>query len=80
MKNNPETFQLEWPLHTLRQFAFHGCLFKMETGRRAPNGEGHYLFRVKSMGEFRQTLEVLKFNVLRLNPIQKFSFDTFFLY
>ncbi|VDD76502.1 unnamed protein product [Mesocestoides corti] len=56
-KDGAETLRLDWPLTTLRQFAFRGCLFKMETGRRAPHGEGHYLFRVKDIGEFRQTLE-----------------------
>ncbi|VDN99348.1 unnamed protein product [Rodentolepis nana] len=52
-----ETLRLEWPLTTLRQFAFNGCLFKMETGRRAPHGEGHYLFRIPDIAEFRQNLE-----------------------
>ncbi|EUB56842.1 hypothetical protein EGR_08311 [Echinococcus granulosus] len=52
-----ETLRLEWPLTTLRQFAFHGCLFKMETGRRAPHGEGHYLFRIPNITMFRQNLE-----------------------
>lgn len=53
-----ETLRLEWPLTTLRQFAFNGYLFKMETGRRAPHGEGHYLFRIPDIVEFRQNLEV----------------------
>ncbi|KAM3178439.1 hypothetical protein ACTXT7_002526 [Hymenolepis weldensis] len=52
-----ETLRLEWPLTTLRQFAFNGYLFKMETGRRAPHGEGHYLFRIPDIAEFRQNLE-----------------------
>ncbi|KAL5966640.1 hypothetical protein TSMEX_005627 [Taenia solium] len=52
-----ETLRLEWPLTTLRQFAFHGCLFKMETGRRAPHGEGHYLFRIPNITKFRKNLE-----------------------
>ncbi|VDM32990.1 unnamed protein product [Hydatigera taeniaeformis] len=52
-----ETLRLEWPLTTLRQFAFHGCLFKMETGRRAPRGEGHYLFRIPNITKFRKNLE-----------------------
>ncbi|VDL95425.1 unnamed protein product [Schistocephalus solidus] len=56
-KPSSETLRIEWPLATLRQFAFHKCLFKMETGRKAPYGEGHYLFRLKHLGEFRQTLE-----------------------
>ncbi|BHF77650.1 hypothetical protein SprV_0602075900 [Sparganum proliferum] len=56
-KSSSETLRIEWPLATLRQFAFHKCLFKMETGRKAPYGEGHYLFRLKHLDEFRQTLE-----------------------
>ncbi|KAL5102729.1 hypothetical protein TcWFU_004559 [Taenia crassiceps] len=52
-----QTLRLEWPLTTLRQFAFHGCLFKMETGRRAPHGEGHYLFRIPNITKFRKNLE-----------------------
>lgn len=66
-----ETLRLEWPLTTLRQFAFHGCLFKMETGRRAPHGEGHYLFRIPNIAKFRKNLEVFEHKYTYLCSISR---------
>ncbi|CAL8106659.1 unnamed protein product [Calicophoron daubneyi] len=54
----PPPLRLSWPLFTLRRFGFYGSsLFKLEAGRRAPRGEGHYLFRIKALREFRQYFE-----------------------
>ncbi|CAH8616203.1 unnamed protein product [Schistosoma haematobium] len=54
----PPPLRLSWPLVTLRRFGFYGnSLFKVETGRRAPRGEGLYLFRIKHLREFRKSFE-----------------------
>ncbi|VEL24250.1 unnamed protein product [Protopolystoma xenopodis] len=50
--------RLSWPLTSLRRFGFHGCLLRLEAGRRAPRGEGYYVFCVKQLREFRQLFEV----------------------
>ncbi|VDO95016.1 unnamed protein product [Schistosoma margrebowiei] len=51
---------MSWPLVTLRRFGFYGnSLFKVETGRRAPRGEGLYLFRIKHLREFRKSFEIV---------------------
>ncbi|VDQ14217.1 unnamed protein product [Trichobilharzia regenti] len=43
----------------MRRFGFYGnSLFKVETGRRAPRGEGLYLFRIKHLREFKKSFEV----------------------
>ncbi|CAH8539783.1 unnamed protein product [Schistosoma turkestanicum] len=55
----PPPLRLSWPLVTLRRFGFYGnSLFKVETGRRAPRGEGLYLFRIKNLREFRKSFEI----------------------
>lgn len=55
----PPPLRLSWPLCTLRRFGFYGnSLFKLEAGRRAPRGEGHYLFRIRNLRGFRQYFEV----------------------
>lgn len=54
----PPPLRLSWPLFTLRRFGFYeNSLFKLESGRRAPRGEGHYLFVIKGLKEFRQHFE-----------------------
>ncbi|KAG5449528.1 hypothetical protein CSKR_101522 [Clonorchis sinensis] len=54
----PPPLRLCWPLFTLRRFGFYGnSLFKLEAGRRAPRGEGHYLFIIKGLTEFRRYFE-----------------------
>ncbi|KAA3675319.1 uncharacterized protein DEA37_0003472 [Paragonimus westermani] len=54
----PPPLRLSWPLYTLRRFGFYGSsLFKLEAGRRAPRGEGNYLFLIKGLKEFRQYFE-----------------------
>ncbi|CAH8864511.1 unnamed protein product [Trichobilharzia szidati] len=54
----PPPLRLSWPLVTLRRFGFYGnSLFKVETGRRAPRGEGLYLFRIKHLREFKKSFE-----------------------
>ncbi|XP_018646560.1 hypothetical protein Smp_158670 [Schistosoma mansoni] len=58
----PPPLRLSWPLVTLRRFGFYGnSLFKVETGRRAPRGEGLYLFRIKHLREFRKSFEIFTF-------------------
>ncbi|KAH8874216.1 Pleckstrin y type [Schistosoma japonicum] len=58
-RHPPPPLRLSWPLVTLRRFGFYGnSLFKVETGRRAPRGEGIYLFRIKHLREFRKSFEV----------------------
>ncbi|CAH8613206.1 unnamed protein product [Heterobilharzia americana] len=55
----PPPLRLSWPLVTLRRFGFYGnSLFKVETGRRAPRGEGLYLFRIKHLREFKRSFEM----------------------
>ncbi|VDP90808.1 unnamed protein product [Echinostoma caproni] len=65
----PPPLRLSWPLCTLRRFGFYGnTLFKLEAGRRAPRGEGHYLFRIRTLREFRQYFECDKYDTFSWKP------------
>lgn len=55
----PPPLRLSLPLVTLRRFGFsQNSLFKVEAGRKAPRGEGFYIFRLKRLREFRYFFEV----------------------
>ncbi|THD22357.1 hypothetical protein D915_006932 [Fasciola hepatica] len=71
----PPPLRLSWPLCTLRRFGFYGnTLFKLEAGRRAPRGEGHYLFRIRNLRDFRQYFEHFVHRRKSLSP-PNFPFD-----
>ncbi len=48
-----------WPLTCIRRYGIgaEGGVFVVETGRRAPNGEGHYAFKTNEAEELVERLD-----------------------
>ena len=48
-----------WPLTCIRRYGTNadGGTFVVETGRRAPNGEGHYAFKTHEATELTERLD-----------------------